>query len=93
MVEREDLYPGVRVRIVSEWQAPHTENSQGEMDHWLGQIMTVKDVGNGYAGIRMYEDDGECHGGGWRWGKWMIECLADDEVEYDTVFDVESLFE
>ena len=64
MVKREDLYPGVRVRIISEWQDPHTENCEGLMDHWLGQIMTVKDVGNGYGGIRMYEDDDECHGGG-----------------------------
>lgn len=93
MVEREDLYPGARVRIVDEWQSPHTESAGGAMDHWLGQIMTVKYTGHGYGGIRMYEDDDECGGSGWSWGTWMIECLVDDEVEYDTVFDVESLFE
>lgn len=77
MVQMEDLYPGMRVRIVdrrNDRNAPW--NSSGKMDHWLGKIMTVRSVNERCA--HMEEDRNEREGG-WAWYPHMIECIEEDE--------------
>lgn len=71
--EFEKLKQGDKVRIVR--KRVFGMNNMGEMDKWLGKVMTVKErVG---SLIRMVEDQHE-HYGGWYWGKNMIECKIPD---------------
>lgn len=77
MVQMKDLCPGMRVRIVdyrNDRRAPW--NPHGKMDHWLGEIMTVRFVNEHYA--RM-EEDGDEREGGWFWYPHMIERIEEDE--------------
>lgn len=75
MVDTSLLVPGAVVRIVDswdqlidQWQAPN-----GEMDHWLGQEMTIRytpaDKSDPIAWWGMEEDmsTGERGGSGWVW--------------------------
>ena len=62
MVNRADLYPGVRVRIIDSWdelpEDDRWENPSGKMDGYLGTVMTVRRVlSDGW--IRMVEDAGD----------------------------------
>ena len=68
MVNAEDLYPGCKVRIVDEWVTGCHQNSGGEMDCWLGKIMTVKQIHIGHREnlcVSM-EEDGQ-KGRHWIW--------------------------
>lgn len=65
---------GDKVRIVSKKMGTRW-NPEGEMDKWLGKIMTIKDIiRDDY--YRMKEDDGGYFGDGWCWYDHMIEGLA-----------------
>lgn len=70
MTEKEfnKLKPGDKVRIVSE--RVDGMNMSGEMDKWLGKVMTVRGRWNEYS-IQMEEDKNE-NIGGWLWGRNMI---------------------
>ena len=59
---------GEKVRIVSS-RVGNYWNSAGEMDRWLGKVMTVRDNSSNY--YRMAEDQSQ--DGGWQWYPWMIE--------------------
>ena len=65
---------GDKVRIVSEWGKGCCQSLNGEMDKWLGKVMTVR-----YVGINLYrmvEDIEDNEGGGWIWTERSIEGLA-----------------
>lgn len=61
---------GDKVRIVSEWREGCCQESSGQMDKWLGKIMTVKSVGPVF--YKMVEDALEYHGHGWFWSETCI---------------------
>lgn len=68
---------GDKVRIVG-YRTFHM-NSFGEMDKWLGKVMTVRGIERGLHGYWMVEDCGENKGRGWLWVDSMIAGLAEPE--------------
>lgn len=74
---------GDKVRIVD--HRTFLMNSFGEMDKWLGKVMTVRDIALGSQGYWMVEDCGENKGRGWLWDDDMISGLAEPEREPCTV--------
>lgn len=75
MIDLVTLSPGDQVRVVSSWvpdkSGSENWNLHGEMDKWLGTIMTVDRVYVGY--VRMKEDEG--------WWAWYEEMLEPTEPE------------
>ena len=71
MIDIKTLYPGDKVRIVSKWNCECYENIYGEMDKYLGKIMTVKRVD--LDAVRMFED-----GGMWSWYPAAIDEIVDE---------------
>ena len=65
---------GDKVRIVSKWGKGCFQSSNGEMDKWLGKIMTVRHVGTKL--YRMAEDIKDNERGGWVWSENCIAGLA-----------------
>lgn len=74
---------GDKVRIVG--YRTFLMNSFGEMDKWLGKVMTVRGIALGSQGYWMVEDCGENKGRGWLWVDSMISGLAEPEREPCTV--------
>ena len=72
---------GDKVRIVD--HRTDNMNPFGEMDEWLGKVMTIRDVF--LSGYRMKEDCGKYGGCGWYWDDSMISGLAEPEREPYTV--------
>ena len=72
---------GDKVRIV-DCRTNHMNNF-GEMDKWLGKVMTIRDLA--LSGYWMREDYGENNGYGWLWDDDMISDLAEPEREPCTV--------
>lgn len=70
---------GDRVRIIKEWLPDHQcgEARDGSMDHWLGQVMTIRE--RDYSVYRMVEDVSEYGGTGWFWRENCIAGFADPE--------------
>ena len=66
---------GDKVRIVD--HRTFHMNSFGEMDKWLGKVMTIRDFSS--LGYWMVEDCGENKGRGWLWLDSMIAGLAEPE--------------
>lgn len=65
---------GDKVRIVKKWNNKTNQNKYGEMDKWLGKVMTIRAV-LPHGVYRMVEDEGEgMHG--WVWNENCIEGLA-----------------
>lgn len=79
MVSLSALSPGTRVRIVSEWNDYCCQNQNGEMDQYLGTVMTVRGWKNRPSSVAMVED-----GGRWAWVKEAIECIVSDNPEIET---------
>lgn len=77
-----NIVSGDLVKIVDYWHGNCGEASNGEMDHWLGQIMTVR-CNEGDA-LRMEEDISESYNG-WYWFPDAIECVVQDEEDNDQV--------
>lgn len=79
MVDIYELMYGDRVRIVSEWGPISQVNPNGLMDHWRGQIMTVRTV-NEFGSVKMIEDEGECDFHppyyGWNWNSYTIDYVV-----------------
>ena len=67
---------GDKVRIVSEWREGCYQNKKGEMDKWLGKVMTIRSVDYYNLCYRMNEDKGERGGLGWYWYENSIEGLV-----------------
>ena len=72
---------GDKVRIVD--HRTGRMNILGEMDKWLGKVMTIRDLSS--PGYLMREDYGENYGYGWLWDDDMISGLAEPEREPCTV--------
>lgn len=72
---------GDKVRIVDH-RTDRMDNF-GEMDKWLGKVMTIRDLSS--PGYWMREDYGENYGYGWLWDDDMISGLAEPEREPCTV--------
>lgn len=72
---------GDKVRIVD--HRTDNMNPFGEMDEWLGKVMTIRDVF--LSGYRMKEDCGKYGGCGWYWDDSMISGLVEPEREPYTV--------
>jgi hypothetical protein len=77
------LKPGTKVRIVdkrTEYMDP-----SGEMDHWLGKIMTVREIvfENTGCSVKMVEDIDEFEGDGWYWDAEMIAHEVAANTEYN----------
>lgn len=61
-------------------------NTSGNMDHWAGKTMTIREVTSGDR-YYMEEDVGEtsCNRDpGWIWNETMIECLAMDIININS---------
>lgn len=73
---------GDRVLIVPQWPVGAGQNSDGFMDHWLGQVMTIREVyvNRLHPYYRMEEDKGEHAGHGWFWYPKMIYCALPREL-------------
>lgn len=77
MVDIDRLYKGARVLIVDDWVPPHRENFHGDMDRYLGTVMTVKDLFD-YK-VKMEEDAHDPNReGGWNWFPEMIAEICDN---------------
>ena len=74
--EFKKLKVGDKVKIVDE-KTGKAWSPRGEMDRWLGKIMTIRDIA-GPGTVRMREDVGEYGGGGWYWYPHMIDCKVDE---------------
>lgn len=66
---------GDRVRITTDKSKSDKWNKRGEMDKWLGKVMTIRDV---VAGCYSMEEDYNEYWGGWFWHEEMIDGLADE---------------
>ena len=61
-----DLHVGDQVVIVDHWIDGCRQNSDGEMDKWLGQVMTIRKIYDDC--VKMEEDIHEgIFGDGWHW--------------------------
>lgn len=69
---------GAKVRIVSEWGPGCNQNHEGAMDHWLGQVMTIRTVED--YGYTMEEDQAEHDGYGWAWSDATIAGPAEELI-------------
>lgn len=80
MVNMRDINAGDIVKIVDAWdpEGRCRENGAGRMDHWLGQIMTVRRVCG--DSCSMVEDEGEYHGTGWIWNSYCIDHIVEDDL-------------
>ena len=66
---------GDRVRITTDKSKSDKWNKRGEMDKWLGKVMTIRDV---VAGCYSMEEDYNEYLDGWFWYEDMIDGLADE---------------
>lgn len=74
MIDLRDLHVGDKVKIVDHWSPGCIQNCSGKMDHWLGAVMTVRNLNP----LLMEEDRDEwC--GGWYWNECMIDYIIGDE--------------
>ena len=66
---------GDKVRIVDCWNDDCLQNADGEMDKWLGKVMTIASM-TSWGSYRMKEDN--CR---WCWNGYAIAGLAEDFEE------------
>lgn len=88
MVPVKMLLPGMRVKIVDEWNSGCGQNVEGLMDKYLGQIVTVLEIQGGIVTIE--EDAGDCKfrtGGHWVWGSMCFDCIIEDEPQEQEDFE------
>lgn len=95
MVPIEMLSPGMRVKIVDQWNEQCFQNNRGLMDKYLGQVVTVLDVQGG--SVRIEKDAGDCEfqeGGHWSWGAFCFDCIVveDEERENFEIADISEIF-
>lgn len=84
MVPVETLSPGVRVKIVEQWNDNSGQNLSGLMDKYLGQIVTVLDIQGNFVYIE--EDNGDCsfhESGHWNWNKFCFDYIVEDGAQED----------
>lgn len=79
MVDVNTLRPGMKVKIVDYWVPGCLQNNQGKMDKYLGAVVTILRVKNGFAFIE--EDEGERLYGTnshWYWNSNCFDYIVDD---------------
>ena len=76
LAEMRMLQPGDRVEIIASWdqQERRRENTEGEMDPWLGTVATVTELGR--ERVKIEED-----GGKWNWFYDMLVRNVDDALD------------
>ena len=74
---------GDKVRIVD--HRTGRMNILGEMDKWLGKVMTIRSIEHSLPGYWMEEDYGENYGCSWLWDDSMIAGLVEPAREPCTV--------
>lgn len=74
------LRTGDIIKIVDSWDGVRGRYpASGEMDKWLGEVVTVFTNCDEYITIQEDEGDGpDYQGGHWNWYSDMVECVADD---------------
>lgn len=88
MVDIRNLYPGDKVKIVDEWCEGCGQSFGGEMDIYLGSIMTVREVIEG-EWVRMIEDEEDVNFyGGWYWYPAAIDYVIEENDDCDGCDDV-----
>lgn len=70
--------PGDRVRIVDKRNEFCFWNYNSERDRWLGKVMTVRLVGDGFYYMEEDKDDPD-ESFGWRWYEGAVAGLAEEE--------------
>ena len=81
MVDLSNVTIGDRVKIVDEWtkeDLSYRVNPEGGMDHWRGQILTVREVWDDRC--LMVEDKDEWKGNGWSWFPELLDMVVEDFV-------------
>ena len=86
----DSLKPGDKVKIIDAWLpkegeddawGPCDENEEGRMDHWLGKVMTVREVNIFSNDVEMVEDIHEgIYGCGWYWNRYCIDKILGKET-------------
>lgn len=75
---------GDLVRIVDHWD-PHglcLQNRSGEMDKYLGTVVTIKSILGGlHPAYEIEEDKVDRCGRGWVWNDYCIAGYADDDID------------
>lgn len=80
VVKQNKYKVGDKVKIIDKWVDGCGQNFDGEMNKWLGKVMTIKfvDTDNSY---HMDEDINENCGCGWYWNDKCIEGKVVEEPE------------
>ena len=82
-IVKQDKYEvGDKVKIIDKWVDGCHENPEGEMDKWLGKIMTIREVS--FNDYKMEEDKTENCGTGWYWNNKCIEGKVVEDVPEKT---------
>ncbi len=76
MVPISDLRPGMKVKIVDQWGLGCGESSDGRMDHWLGQIVTIQKI---YSPYFAFIEEDEAIGERWFWYPEAIDHIVHDD--------------
>lgn len=85
----------VKIVDISQFVNCSNRNQAGEMDHWAGKTMTIRDI-QGSNKYYMEEDIDEATCNmmpGWVWDETMIECLFDDIIKNINQDDLMSFLE
>lgn len=92
---------GDKVRIVSKWGKGCRQNSKGEMDKWLGKVMTIRRIDNTFGKfVYKMEEDKNDGFSGWAWNEACIVGLANKfnvgeryRVDYDGIPETGNIIE
>ena len=88
--EFDNLQPGDKVRVVSEWNDHSCENCHGYMDKYLGMVVTVE--GFRYGSVQIEEDKNDPHQR-WSWGRHCFcEVISPKEYVGASEDELNSLF-
>lgn len=85
--EFDTLQPGMKFKVVDEWPGNGRQNSAGDMDKWLGCIMTVRERNVRYHTLESVraeediEDDDAVVIGGWYWFPELIDYIVYDNED------------
>lgn len=72
MVDIKTLHVGDRIKIVDQWVTGCHQNLDGEMDEWLGKVLTVTRVYSDWNFVKAFEN-------GWHWYSAAIDYVVTDE--------------
>ena len=75
---------GDKVRITTDKSKSIFWNGDGDMDKWLGKVMTIRSELHVFGKViyKMEEDKDEHSYLGWNWHEEMIDGLAEDKPKY-----------